>query len=78
VYDAQYLIFETVVLTFVYYTVLRALFLFVFFLTSFMSNCCMTEFVDLQNMCVFVRIYVCMYEEKHRGLCSSGMSHGTR
>jgi len=28
-----------------------------FFLTSFMSECCMTEFVDLQND----MWYVCMY-----------------
>jgi len=56
---AQYLIFETVVLTFVYLYCIVSFVLFVcyvvFFLTSFMSNCCMTEFVDLQNM------YVCTY-----------------
>ena len=33
---------------------------YVFFLTSFMSDCCMTEFVDLRNdMCACM--YVCMY-----------------
>jgi len=55
-YYAQYLILETVVLTFVYLycTVSFVSFVFyVFFLTSFMSDCCMTEFVDLRNdMCV--------------------------
>jgi hypothetical protein len=34
----------------------------VFFLTSFMSNCCMTEFVDLRNdMCVW-----CIYMERKK------------
>jgi len=58
---AQYLILETVVLTFVYCIIL-CLFCVcgVFFLTSFMSDCYVTEFVDLQNgMCVYVCI--CTY-----------------
>ena len=34
----------------------------VYFLTSFMFDCCMTEFVDLRNdACVCVCMYVCMY-----------------
>ena len=32
----------------------------VFFLKSFMSDCCMTEFVDLQND-MYVCIYIYMY-----------------
>ena len=50
---------ETVVLIFVYCIVLYCLPLFclcvVFFLTSFMSNCCMTE------LWTYEMIYVCMY-----------------
>jgi hypothetical protein len=55
---AQYLIFETVVLTFFYlYRIVSFVFLvcYVFFLTSFMSDCCKTEFVDLRN-----DMYICM------------------
>ena len=59
-YYAQYLILETVVLTSVYCTVLcflLCLFVYyVFFLTSFISDCCMTEFVDLRN-----DLCACMY-----------------
>ena len=60
---AQYLILETVVLTFVYLycIVLCVLFVcYMFFLTRFMSNCCKTEFLDLRNdMCVCVCVCVC-------------------
>jgi len=63
-YCAQYLILETVILTFVYSIVLCSFVLFVcyvFILTSFMSDCCMTEFMDLRNyMCV------CMYMEREK------------
>ena len=56
-YYAQYLILETVLLTFVYCNVLCSFVLFVCyvcFLRSFMSDCCMTEFVDLRNdMCIY-------------------------
>jgi hypothetical protein len=68
---AQYLILETVVLTFVYCTVLCSFFLCVtcFFLTSFMSNYCMTEFVDRWNdMCV------CMYVCKGPGWIDWGIA----
>ena len=59
---AQYLILETVVLTFGFFVLCRVvsfvLFVFVlcvYFLTSFMSDCCMTEFVDIRNdVCVYV------------------------
>jgi len=65
-YYAQYFILETVVLTFIYCIVLCLFVLFVrymFFLTSFMSDCCMTEFVDLWNdMCVCM--YICIWREK--------------
>jgi len=57
-YYAQYLILETVVLTSVYCFVLCffVVYVCVFFLISFMSDCSMTEFVDIRNdMCV------CMY-----------------
>jgi len=50
-------------LTFVYWIVLCLFVLFVcyvFFLTVFMSDCCMTELVDLRSdMCVCVCVYVC-------------------
>ena len=67
---ARYLILETVVPTFVYFVlyciVSFVLFVcYVFFLTSFMSDCCMAEFVDLRNdmcVCVCVCVYVIMYE----------------
>ena len=65
-YYAQFLILETVILTFLYCIVLCLFVLFVcyvFFLTSFMSNCCRTEFVDLRNdMCVCVCL--CTWREK--------------
>jgi len=56
---------KTVVLTFVYF-VLYCVHLFClcvmcfFFLTSFMSDRCVTEFVDLQNVCVCARARVCV------------------
>ena len=43
---------------------LFCLYVMCFFLTSFMSDCCMTEFVDLQNdmyVCMYVCTYICMY-----------------
>ena len=49
---AQYLILETVVLTFVYlYCIVLFVLLvcYVFLLTSFVSDCCMKEFVDRGN-----------------------------
>ena len=54
----MWLLTETVILTFVYCIVLRSFVLFVFFLSSFISDCCMTEFVDLRND---MRVYACMY-----------------
>ena len=65
---AQYLILETVVLTFVYLYCIVSFVLFVcyvFFLTSFMSDCCMTEFVDLVRLCGLV-VRVSGY--RYRGL----------
>ena len=60
-YCAQYLILKTVILTFVYNIILCSFVFFVcyvFFLTSSMFGCCMTELVDLQNdMCVCMYVY---------------------
>jgi hypothetical protein len=56
---AQYLILETVVLTFVFCIVsfhLCVMFSLSLSLTSFISDCYMTEFVDQRN-----DMYVCMY-----------------
>ena len=52
---------------FVLYCVCFVGVLCVLFLTGFMSDCCMTEFVDLRNnLYVYVRIYyVCMYACVH-------------
>jgi hypothetical protein len=42
------------------------------FLTSFMTNCLTTEFVDLRNdmICMYVCMYVCMYKT-HNALHTS-------
>ena len=69
---AQYLISETVVLTFLYLCYIVSFLLF--FLTSFMSDCCVTEFVDLRNdmcVCVCVCVYVCMYVHMYEGVSKS-------
>jgi len=66
-YNAQYLLLEFVVLTFVYCIVLCLFVLFmcyVFFPTIFTSNCCMTQFVDLGNyMCVCMYACTCTIPE---------------
>ena len=61
------LILETVVLTFGFFVlccvVCFVCVLRVYFLTSFMFDCCVTEFVDTRNdvcVCVCVCVYVCM------------------
>ena len=62
---AQCLILETVVLILVYCIVLSRLFCLcvVFFLSSFMSDCHMTELWTCKMICVcmYVCIYVCTY-----------------
>jgi len=66
VYYAQYLIFgdcsiDICLLYCIVFVCCVSLCVMCFFLTSFMSDCCMTEFVDLRNdMCQCVCMYVCL------------------